>query len=384
MNKPQQESEVLQKFITIIKNPINNTEEAILAYINQYSAILTAVDSKKRTALHHAVSLKKNIAVDGLLSLGADANVKDENGSTPLHYAANTPNDGVVKMLNEAKADLNSKDKAGNTPLHVAVKEMHDDVASSLIQGGAKCDIQNAMGDTPLHLYAKGGSQRGVQLLTNFEREFGAGIYVQNRKGESPLHCAISEDNMYFFTFFIHGLNRRYYAQVDLKHPSILHGPHGDNLVHTAIRRLSQNTPDNEERTYTMLYFIAGIEPDLFTQKNAEGMISGKLPSELLKIESQKILELFRNPYLLCTKTHGDKQLLGVLQVTLNGIRDENIALRNELQGLRKENADLRNDVKELKGLMQGLLQALSNKKSEQMEEKQNSGSPSFFNATQS
>jgi ankyrin repeat protein len=53
-----------------------------------------------------------------LKSVGADINVKRNDGETPLYSASWNGQLEVVKYLKSVGADINAKDNVGNTPLH--------------------------------------------------------------------------------------------------------------------------------------------------------------------------------------------------------------------------------------------------------------------------
>lgn len=62
---------------------------------------VSCADSKKRTALHFAVSKGDVTTVQVLLSHGANPNLQDINGNTPLHLAACASHIKIVTMLAE-------------------------------------------------------------------------------------------------------------------------------------------------------------------------------------------------------------------------------------------------------------------------------------------
>lgn len=77
------------------------------------------------TALHWAVRdfkpSKSETIVRLLLSLGADINARDLLGGTALHRAVELCNEGALETLLKMGADINAQDVFGLTPLHYAV-----------------------------------------------------------------------------------------------------------------------------------------------------------------------------------------------------------------------------------------------------------------------
>jgi ankyrin repeat protein len=69
-----------------------------------------------------------------LLTRGADANAKANNGGTPLHYAAANGYKDVAELLLASKADVNAKSSGGETPLRLAAD--YKDLAELLRQHG--------------------------------------------------------------------------------------------------------------------------------------------------------------------------------------------------------------------------------------------------------
>jgi ankyrin repeat protein len=64
--------------------------------------------------------------VSRLLSVGADANSKDDDGETPLHWASMMGHVQVFKELVDHGADIEAKDNDGMTPLYFACGMGHN------------------------------------------------------------------------------------------------------------------------------------------------------------------------------------------------------------------------------------------------------------------
>jgi len=83
-----------------------------------------------------------------LLRLGADVTAKDSNRWTALHHAANSGHLETVKALLRAKTvgltqTIDEQDSVGNTPLVIAAKNGHVDVVRVLISQNADITIRN-------------------------------------------------------------------------------------------------------------------------------------------------------------------------------------------------------------------------------------------------
>lgn len=74
-------------------------------------------NSKMGTPLMAAVFKHNDAVVEALLTMKADPNIADWNGTTALHYAILNRNVAVVKLLIDANADVAFKDKRGNSAI---------------------------------------------------------------------------------------------------------------------------------------------------------------------------------------------------------------------------------------------------------------------------
>ena len=87
------------------------------------------------TPLHSAAFMEEDDAIEMLLELGANPNVRDVSGWTPLHMAVNVGSESIVQILLEAGADRNTKDNVGTTPLHAALRSRRHAIARLLGAG---------------------------------------------------------------------------------------------------------------------------------------------------------------------------------------------------------------------------------------------------------
>lgn len=98
-----------------------------------------------------------------MISLGADVNVRDEEGCTPLFYYVISPESrkldaDFLGLLLKNGADINATDNTGQTPLEWYVKLSYGLRADSIVllaELGAQVNHSNDFGDTALILAAK-------------------------------------------------------------------------------------------------------------------------------------------------------------------------------------------------------------------------------------
>ena len=122
-----------------------------------------------RTLLHDASARGNLPAVELMLRLGADPNVRSSGGHTPLYCVANecqAPGGGaVVRALVRAGARVDSPSDAKRcTPLHMAARRGNTGVAEALLDCGADSNAQDTTGATPLER-ARNCRKAGVASL---------------------------------------------------------------------------------------------------------------------------------------------------------------------------------------------------------------------------
>jgi ankyrin repeat protein len=179
----------------------------------------------KRYPLHVAASTNTLDLVELFLERGARVDVVDDEGNTPLHDAVASYKDDVVLLLVNDSRALDIQNKKGQTPLHLAMQQAERDLINPLVDKGAQVDLVDNDGNTPfdvlfnqgyfscgekvflkmknfdlnkrvpmsgqtvLHLAADNDSLEVVSKLI----ERGASVNVEDRNGQTPLFCALSE-----------------------------------------------------------------------------------------------------------------------------------------------------------------------------------------------
>lgn len=97
-----------------------NCPDALAEWLVAQGADVNAVDTYRRTPLHHRSASWKG-GVDRLLSLGAYIEARDYRGYTPLHAAADSHKSESIRALLRNGADPNAKTDGGFTPLSLAL-----------------------------------------------------------------------------------------------------------------------------------------------------------------------------------------------------------------------------------------------------------------------
>jgi ankyrin repeat protein len=127
-------------------------------------------------------------AVRGLLSAGADVNLRDSEGSTLLMLAAHSGNLAMVSALLEAGTEVNACDERGWSALMKAAYNADldrgfADVVQALIDAGADVEMPIGYGIRPLMLASGYGETAVVETLL----KAGADVTARNEGGLTAL-----------------------------------------------------------------------------------------------------------------------------------------------------------------------------------------------------
>lgn len=144
------------------------------------------------SAIHVAAMHGLPKMLNGLLALGADPEITDENNFTPLHYAAAKGHQNTLLLLMHAGADVTAVTNDKNTALHLCCLNGHLNCVKALLYYSDHMKVkidrnaQNRMGDTAIHMATKWGFRNIVEVLL----EYGVKIDLENRIGDTALDCA--------------------------------------------------------------------------------------------------------------------------------------------------------------------------------------------------
>ena len=104
-------------------------------------------------------------AVEFLLEIGFNTELKDDRGQTLLSHAAARGHEPTTKLLLDNDADLESKDHQDRTPLSHAAAGGHRAVVELLVKKGAATDAKDGCGWTPLIWASRMGQATTVDVL---------------------------------------------------------------------------------------------------------------------------------------------------------------------------------------------------------------------------
>jgi ankyrin repeat protein len=152
--------------------------------------VLQATDDEGKTALHWAAIGGREEMATFLLSNGAQANIRDNEGRIPLIAASSGGHLGVVRLLlqHTGAQGLEETDKKGRTALHWSATEGHEEVVAFLLEKGAHVNRLGYLRRTPLMSACNMGHVGAVRILLQHMRE--QGLEEADGYGRTALHHA--------------------------------------------------------------------------------------------------------------------------------------------------------------------------------------------------
>jgi hypothetical protein len=104
-------------------------------------------------------------AMNVLLSLKADPNIRRNHGWTPLHWASSNGHVEATKLLVQTKTNLNARTDSHSTPLHIATRYGNVNMVRHLLQINANPTLLDKRGYTPLRIASNAGRDESVAIL---------------------------------------------------------------------------------------------------------------------------------------------------------------------------------------------------------------------------
>jgi len=130
-----------------------------------------------------------------LANKDVDVNIQNNDGNTALHLGLIYEYDStIVDLLKYKNINIYLSNKNNLTPLDIAMKKYGDNIDSSLLLDTSK---QDRFGNTALHLAAKKNNNDKLLRFILLNNKNINNINLKNNRGETALHVAISNGNMY-------------------------------------------------------------------------------------------------------------------------------------------------------------------------------------------
>ncbi|WP_395810913.1 ankyrin repeat domain-containing protein [Archangium minus] len=165
------------------------------------------VDARGRTPLHYAVLASNAAALDVILRLAPDVNLRDERGATALHEAAALGNDEVIRRLVQAGADVNlpAKDRREErherTPLMAALEKESLPAVTALLDAGANLTAKTASGHIALEFALCESHEEFAALLLSRGAPPEADVKCWSKAASSAISAGREEEALKFLEY---------------------------------------------------------------------------------------------------------------------------------------------------------------------------------------
>lgn len=270
---------MIKAFLKLGANPeIINDKEANVLHIAAKSGsknLITMIKDRLecpestlpngRTALHEAILSGSVGAVEAVLGLGLNPNVRDGLGNTPLHMVCakwddSITQDLVIRMLRAAGAKPEIQNANGDTPIHIACALGNLNSVRSVISANG-LNISNYAGDFSISLACKKGNFEVVKFLL---KEFPHLIEQKDNEGNTLLHSACINCHHKIMKLILEN------------NPNLLNHQNnlGDTPLHIACRGRDPYIEDANSN---------GVKILLFRKPNLIKNSSGETPVDLAK-----------------------------------------------------------------------------------------------------
>ena len=134
--------------------------------------------------------------------------VRDWVGQTPLHLAAKFGKMATAQYLVQLGANVNARnDDFDETPLHLAAKSGYADMVKLLLRYGADADAAIVLksfhfeGGTPMTYGID--TANSLDVVKALVEEGGASVTKPNLDGSTPMHLAVSHQNLEMAKYFL-------------------------------------------------------------------------------------------------------------------------------------------------------------------------------------
>ena len=174
---------------------------AMLEALAASGADVNSQSNQGVTALMVAATSGNTAAVESLIVLSADLEIKDFDGYTPLFHAVHSSEENddamaVVDLLINRGSNVNAQDASGATPLMHAALGGREDITGRLLDANARIDATDSVGWTALHFAARSSSGADVaDLLIKKILQSGKSVDIPDNGGTTPLMIAAAYNN---------------------------------------------------------------------------------------------------------------------------------------------------------------------------------------------
>lgn len=188
-------------------------ERDLPTVISAAPASVNTLDEYGFAPIHWAVlntSLDNRLAsISLLLENGADVNLQTKVGETALYLAVRIDLQEVVQLLLDAGAEVNTCTSYGHSPLMRASRRLELHLVELLLKAGADPQQMDMNGETALHEFARSDffdtkDTEDIATLAHKLIKAGGQLEQRNYDGDTPLLCAVWNDNAESFRVLYH------------------------------------------------------------------------------------------------------------------------------------------------------------------------------------
>ena len=177
----------------------------------------------------------------------------NEDGKQPIHIILEYHDKSLLELLPK-EVDFNSPNKCGDTPLHLACKyRCREDIITYLVQTrGAKATGLNIEGYSPIHLTFYMGGRLSLETYRILFKETDVDVDLQDKDGNTALHLACDTCNEQLITFLVKSKGAAIYIQNnkgELPLHLILKGKRNLDTINLLVNCTTLFTQDNKGNT---------------------------------------------------------------------------------------------------------------------------------------
>lgn len=240
---------------TLLETAIRLKAYRMVSLLLEHGADSNAVSEYGRTPLMAAIQMNfPEDLIDQMIRLDPHVDARDDAGQTLLFFAVNAGDVDLVRTIVALGADVNVKDNNGSSPLSAVGSGPHfPTIFELLVQHGASADVRSAQGFTLLHYAA----QRTDFDLADYLLTLGLDVNALDKLGRSPYWVTRSEEMKRFLVKRGAETN-----PVDEDGNTVLHIVVRSSS-HSSVRRLIEQGADLDARNNDGLRPLDNAPPDL-------------------------------------------------------------------------------------------------------------------------
>lgn len=247
--EPVKKREIIPASSELITAVTNGLTKTVQKLIDENPDLVNSVDGKT-PILHIAVIKGNGNVVEKLLQLGADKEIRNEDGSTPLLTAVKFKKLQCAKLLIDNGANVNANNNNQQTSIHLAVRNKDTEMLK-LLKSTNRCDIniKDKLGDSAVTDSIIFGDSETMRVILDWPD---VDLRFFNRDGFSPIHLAARKGELQVLRLILQKcpnvLNVKKKDGYSALHLAACMGQHDivDHLIHLKGIDLESRTAEEE------------------------------------------------------------------------------------------------------------------------------------------